>query len=355
MHGNNSVKVVSRTSAQCTTGTRNKCLREQGLCENKASLGIGLLDWNSHIKAMRVKWLLTYLDASVSTWKLILDCWFARTSLGRAAILTSIPAKVLTKSMRGNIALPQFWSQALDALHELKLTQTSLSRDGMLSQPIWDNRHRQCFLRGLDPRRVRRGGVTLAQCRDRACVVNPVHGSPTLGKEWPRAPQDVAGRGTPKRKGLRKDQVRLTHMLGLCLKRFLRKFRVGWVAHGARWAAGIRRTAWHRATIGGRELLSGATHRWARATRKRYTLAATLRDTDPVPDDPSALTPLFPVISPSLFLIQAALAGGWFKSCVHYNSLRLGLENLGENVEPSYVRVYPRSPRLPPSALWHYG
>eukprot|EP00962_Isochrysis_galbana_P022341 scaffold6687_cov98-Isochrysis_galbana.AAC.1 len=43
--------------------------------------------------------------------------------------------------MRGNIALPQFWSQALDALHELELTQTSLSRDGVLSQPIWDNRH----------------------------------------------------------------------------------------------------------------------------------------------------------------------------------------------------------------------
>eukprot|EP00962_Isochrysis_galbana_P012147 scaffold3420_cov115-Isochrysis_galbana.AAC.6 len=44
--------------------------------------------------------------------------------------------------MRGNIALPPFWSQALDALHELPLTQTSLSRDGALSQPIWDyNRH----------------------------------------------------------------------------------------------------------------------------------------------------------------------------------------------------------------------
>eukprot|EP00962_Isochrysis_galbana_P049106 scaffold20711_cov124-Isochrysis_galbana.AAC.2 len=35
-----------------------------------------------------------------------------------------------------------------------------------------------------------------------------------------------------------------------------------------------------------------------------------------------------------------ALAGGWLKSCVHYNSLRLSLENLGENVEPSYVRVH---------------
>eukprot|EP00962_Isochrysis_galbana_P038039 scaffold13429_cov171-Isochrysis_galbana.AAC.1 len=26
-----------------------------------ASLGIGLLDWNSHVKAMQVKWLLKYL------------------------------------------------------------------------------------------------------------------------------------------------------------------------------------------------------------------------------------------------------------------------------------------------------
>eukprot|EP00962_Isochrysis_galbana_P040681 scaffold14781_cov113-Isochrysis_galbana.AAC.5 len=68
----------------------------------------------------------------------------------------------------------------------------------------------------------------------------------------------------------------------------------------------------------------------------------------PVPDDPSALTSLPHFISPSLFLIQAALAGGWFKSCVHYNSnsLRLGLENLGENVEPSYVRVHLDSLRL---------
>eukprot|EP00962_Isochrysis_galbana_P030310 scaffold9816_cov141-Isochrysis_galbana.AAC.1 len=29
-----------------------------------ASLGVGLLDWNSNIKAMQVKWLLKYLDAS---------------------------------------------------------------------------------------------------------------------------------------------------------------------------------------------------------------------------------------------------------------------------------------------------
>jgi hypothetical protein len=41
--------------------------------------------------------------------------------------------------MRGNIALPTFWRQALAALRELHLTLTDLSTDGALSQPIWDN------------------------------------------------------------------------------------------------------------------------------------------------------------------------------------------------------------------------
>jgi ubiquitin len=106
-----------------------------------AILGIGLLDWPSHVKAMQVKWLLKYLDASDSTWKTTLDCWFARTSLGRAAILAKINPKILIQSMRGNIALPKFWRQALDALHELPLTQIQQSQDGAMSQPIWDNRH----------------------------------------------------------------------------------------------------------------------------------------------------------------------------------------------------------------------
>jgi hypothetical protein len=102
------------------------------------SLGIGLLDWASHVKAMQAMWLLKYLDASDSTWKKILDCWFARTSLGRAAVLSSIPMKNFIQSMRVNIALPTFWRQALFALRELPLTLTilSISTDGALSQPI---------------------------------------------------------------------------------------------------------------------------------------------------------------------------------------------------------------------------
>jgi hypothetical protein len=105
------------------------------------SLGIGLIDWRSHVKAMQVKWLLKYLDASESSWKIILDCWLARSSRGRAAILSSYKAKELVQSMRGNIALPLLWRQALDALKELDLTRIQLSTDGALSQPIWDNCH----------------------------------------------------------------------------------------------------------------------------------------------------------------------------------------------------------------------
>eukprot|EP00962_Isochrysis_galbana_P004095 scaffold1141_cov128-Isochrysis_galbana.AAC.16 len=74
----------------------------------------------------------------------------------------------------------------------------------------------------------------------------------------------------------------------------------------------------------------------AARARKRYTLAATLRDTPCLTT--LLLSLLFPIIFPSFSLFRPLLAGGWFKSCVHYNSLRLGLENLGENVEPSYVR-----------------
>jgi hypothetical protein len=90
---------------------------------------------------MQVKWLLKYLDASSSVWKTILACWFARSSLERAAILSDINPVTLIQSMRGNIALPSFCRQALEVLRELTLTQTQLTHEGALSQPLWDNRH----------------------------------------------------------------------------------------------------------------------------------------------------------------------------------------------------------------------
>eukprot|EP00962_Isochrysis_galbana_P029868 scaffold9622_cov113-Isochrysis_galbana.AAC.8 len=73
-------------------------------------------------------------------------------------------------------------------------------------------------------------------------------------------------------------------MLGLCRKRFAQV--QGWVAYGARWAAGVGRTCFgclrdgclagpgrlglassHRAAMGGRELVSGATQIGGHAPR----------------------------------------------------------------------------------------
>eukprot|EP00962_Isochrysis_galbana_P004528 scaffold1240_cov101-Isochrysis_galbana.AAC.5 len=98
-------------------------------------------------------------------------------------------------------------------------------------------------------------------------------------RECPQAPQDDAGRETPERKGLGKSQVG-SESQALCA---LRKFWVGWLTARAgrpgldvpechwmpeRWVLG---RASHRAAIGGRELVSGATHRWARATCEKTT------------------------------------------------------------------------------------
>eukprot|EP00962_Isochrysis_galbana_P013258 scaffold3772_cov120-Isochrysis_galbana.AAC.5 len=82
-----------------------------------------------------------------------------------------------------------------------------------------------------------------------------------------------------------------------------------------------------------------------RCLRKRYSLAATLRDT-PRPKDPSfcshSPSPTFPIISPPLFLIQATFSGGMVQKlrALQQPEVYLGLERLGENVEPSYVRVH---------------
>eukprot|EP00962_Isochrysis_galbana_P051522 scaffold22974_cov123-Isochrysis_galbana.AAC.1 len=73
-------------------------------------------------------------------------------------------------------------------------------------------------------------------------------------KECPQAPQDDAGRETPERKGV----GWLTARAG---RPGLDVPECHWMLE--RWVLG---RASHRAAIGGRELVSGATHRWARAT-----------------------------------------------------------------------------------------
>ena len=45
----------------------------------KQDFGIGLLDWESHVKALQVKALLRYNDASTGDWKIVLDQWMFRS------------------------------------------------------------------------------------------------------------------------------------------------------------------------------------------------------------------------------------------------------------------------------------
>lgn len=105
------------------------------------TLGLGLLNWPSHVKALQTKWILNYLNARKALWKHGLDAWVCRTGLGRGAVLSTIPTKVLTGSIRGNPALPVFWKEAIANFRKLDIQPSFLTREGALSQPIWHNPH----------------------------------------------------------------------------------------------------------------------------------------------------------------------------------------------------------------------
>ena len=107
-------------------------------------LGLGVMPWREHIKAIRVRWLFRYLDATRGTYKVLLDQWFARYHEGRGAILTTIDVKDLTKSVTHRVsALPKFWKSALTDLRSLTIDRTypnqCTSQEEALSMPLWTN------------------------------------------------------------------------------------------------------------------------------------------------------------------------------------------------------------------------
>eukprot|EP00967_Tisochrysis_lutea_P066058 scaffold85961_cov26-Tisochrysis_lutea.AAC.7 len=77
----------------------------KGDTEKGPHLGLGLLDWKNHVKALQAKWILNYLDARQAQWKQILDAWFCHTRLGRAAVLADVPAHKLTDGIKGRSKL----------------------------------------------------------------------------------------------------------------------------------------------------------------------------------------------------------------------------------------------------------
>ena len=107
----------------------------------KTHLGIGLLPWRDHLKALQVNWLLKYMDGSRGEWKFLLDAWFARHPEGRGAIFSTLPAnKLVTSTTYRQGALPRFWVHALQALRELPLTKADPRRwtlPDARAHPVW--------------------------------------------------------------------------------------------------------------------------------------------------------------------------------------------------------------------------
>ena len=117
-------------------------LRRQ-IDEHGNGLGLALLDWPNHVRALQTHALLSYLDASQAPWKLVLDQWFARSYLRRGAVLAAVQECDLCRPRTEGapLLLPSFWVDALDSIRYLHLTPITgaLSREGVQSMPLWDN------------------------------------------------------------------------------------------------------------------------------------------------------------------------------------------------------------------------
>jgi hypothetical protein len=110
----------------------------------RLDLGLGSLPWDEHCKAIRARWIFRYLDATRSEFKYVLDAWFARTGLGRAAVFSTVPIESLTKSTTyRQPALPPFWKRALCDFRELKIVRLHPrifeTAEEALALPLWDN------------------------------------------------------------------------------------------------------------------------------------------------------------------------------------------------------------------------
>ena len=89
--------------------------------------------------------ILKYLDGTRSSWKSMLDAWFASTTEGRGAVFSTMPATSLLKSTgTRELALPSIFRQALHAFRELpfeKATEGKFTcQDEARSEPLWTSR-----------------------------------------------------------------------------------------------------------------------------------------------------------------------------------------------------------------------
>eukprot|EP00965_Chrysotila_dentata_P171471 5658899-Pleurochrysis_carterae.AAC.1 len=69
---------------------------------HKLRLGIGLLNFANHLRALQVNWILKYLDSSQAPWKSVLDKWLCRNTRDRGSVLQKIPTQELFKPLEGD-------------------------------------------------------------------------------------------------------------------------------------------------------------------------------------------------------------------------------------------------------------
>ena len=97
--------------------------------------GIGLLVWTEHLKSLRRKWAIRYLNHERGAWKEVLDRWMCRGhTLGRGVVF-------------GTGDLPdapnEFWKRVFEEFRELELERTDSDYedpDEAAEEPVWEGR-----------------------------------------------------------------------------------------------------------------------------------------------------------------------------------------------------------------------
>ena len=97
--------------------------------------GIGLLVWSEHLKSLRKKWALRYLNHERGAWKEVLDTWMCKGhTLGRGVVF-------------GGGDLPdapnEFWKKVFEEFRELSIAGTKNEYEDpeeAEEEPIWEGR-----------------------------------------------------------------------------------------------------------------------------------------------------------------------------------------------------------------------
>ena len=101
------------------------------------------MNWNEHVKAIKVKALLDYLDGTTGDYKKILNEWIIPNygHAREAAVMYNIRNKADSFRLKNTRApMPKFWREAVEALDELKLClirEEDISQEAALREPIW--------------------------------------------------------------------------------------------------------------------------------------------------------------------------------------------------------------------------